>query len=93
VAAFGDENIGRLDVTMDDTLDVGSVERVCNLYRQAQQNIGVDGPSTDAMLQRQPVQKLHGDERCAVLVINLVDGADVRMIQCGSSLRFSLEAG
>ncbi len=44
------------------------------------------------MLQRQPVQKLHGDERFAVLVVNFVDGADVRMIQGRGSLGFALEA-
>ena len=38
------------------------------------------------------VQKLHGDERFAVLVVNLVDRANVRMIQCRGSLGFALEA-
>jgi hypothetical protein len=45
------------------------------------------------MLQRHSVQKLHGDEGLAALVINLVNGADVRMIQGGRSLRFALESG
>src|SRR5580704_633056 len=44
------------------------------------------------MLQRHPVQKLHGDERVAVLVVNLVDGADVGVIQCRGSLGFALKA-
>ena len=44
------------------------------------------------MLQRQAVQKLHGDERLTVLVANFVDGADVGMIQCGGGLRFALKA-
>ena len=46
----------------------------------------------DAVLQRHAVQKLHGDERFAVLVVNFVDGADVRMIQCRGSLGFALKA-
>ncbi len=30
---------------------------------------------------------------CTVLVVNFVDGADVRMVQGGSSLGFALKAG
>jgi hypothetical protein len=33
------------------------------------------------MLQRHALQKFHGDERLPMLVVNFVDGADVRMIQ------------
>jgi hypothetical protein len=39
-----------------------------------------------------PIQKLHGDEGFAVLVVNFVDGADVRMIQRRGSLGFALKA-
>src|ERR1019366_6471345 len=44
------------------------------------------------MPQRKPVQKLHRDERLAVLVVNFVDGADVRMIQCRGGFGFALKA-
>src|ERR1700674_1501203 len=44
------------------------------------------------MLQRQPVQKFHRDERSAVLLVNFVDRADVRMIQGRGSLGFALKA-
>src|SRR5262249_33665180 len=44
----------------------------------------------DAMLQRLPVPRLHGDNRPAVLLANVVDGANVRMVQRGSGLRFAL---
>ncbi len=45
------------------------------------------------MLQSHPVQKLHGDEGLAVLLANVVDGADVGVIQSGCGLGFALEAG
>jgi hypothetical protein len=38
------------------------------------------------------VQKLHGDKRIAMLVVNFVDGADIRMVQCRGGLRFALKA-
>ena len=43
------------------------------------------------MLQRHAIQKLHGDERCAVLVVNFVDRADVGVIQRGGGLGFTLK--
>ena len=45
------------------------------------------------MLQRLPVQELHGDERLAVLLADFIDRADIGMIQCGGGLRLSLETG
>ncbi len=45
------------------------------------------------MLQRDPVQILHGDKRLAVLFANVVEGANVGVIQSGCGLGFALEAG
>ena len=44
------------------------------------------------MLQGHAVQKLHGDERLAVLLANFVDRADIGMIQRRSGLRLALKA-
>jgi hypothetical protein len=44
------------------------------------------------MLQGRAVQKLHGDERFAVLIVNFVDRADVGMVQGRSRLGFALES-
>src|SRR6266849_6563962 len=38
------------------------------------------------------IQKLHRDERPAILLVNLVDGANVRMVQGRRGSRFPLEA-
>ena len=45
----------------------------------------------DAVLQRHALEKLHGDERLAVLLADVVNGADVGMIQCRCRLRFALK--
>ena len=39
------------------------------------------------------VQKLHGNEGLPVLIVNFINGADVRMVQCRGSFRFALKAG
>jgi hypothetical protein len=48
--------------------------------------------ASDPMFQRQPVQKLHCDERFAVLIVYFVDRADVGMIERRSSPGFALKA-
>ena len=45
------------------------------------------------MFQRHAVQKLHRDESLASLLPNVIDRADIRMIQCGCGLRLALETG
>ena len=46
----------------------------------------------DAVLERLAIQKLHGDERLAVVLADLVDRADVRMVQRRRGTRFAPEA-
>jgi len=93
VAALGNKNIRRLDVAVDDALRMCGVQSVGNLNGQVEQDIGLDRPARNAMLQRHAVEELHGDERVAVLVINLVDGADVGMIQRRGRLGLALKTG
>ena len=45
------------------------------------------------MLQRQAIQKLHDDKRLILLLSNLIDRADIGMVQGGSCLRFPLKPG
>src|ERR1700680_1469966 len=44
------------------------------------------------MLQREPFQKVQGNEGLAILLANVVNGADVGVVQCGSSLGFASKA-
>ena len=47
----------------------------------------------DKVLERLAVEKFHGDEGAAVGFADVVDGADIRMVEGGSGLGFALEAG
>src|SRR4029077_4964468 len=44
------------------------------------------------MLECQPIEKFHHDERLTILLVNLVDCANVGMVQCRCSLRLALKA-
>jgi hypothetical protein len=45
------------------------------------------------MLQCEPVQKLHGDESVALVLSDVINSADVGMVQGRCRLRLALEAG
>src|SRR5271169_4242455 len=90
--ALGDENVGGLDVAVDDSFAVGGIERVGNLNGDVEYGLSVQRAAGDAVLQRRPVQKLHGDERLPVLLTDVIDRADVGVTEGGRSLCLALEA-
>ncbi len=91
MASLGHKNIGGLNIAMDDSLGVGRIERICNLDGQWQQNFQFERPSRNAVLQSHAIQEFHGDERLPVLLADVVNGADVGVIQRRSSLRLTLK--
>lgn len=80
----------------DEALDAGGVsgvERVDDVNGEGQQDFSFQRAAGGAVPEGQPIQKLHGDERLAMLVVDFVDSSDVRMIQGRSGLGFPLKAG
>src|SRR5208282_3355842 len=49
------------------------------------------GLVVDPLFERLAFQQLHGDEVASAVFANLVDGADVRMVQSGGRARFALK--
>ena len=92
LTAFRNKDVGRLDVSMNDFFSVRCIERVGDLDGQGEQGLGVQRLARDAMLQSHTVQEFHGDEGLAVLLADVVDGADVWVIQSGCGLGFALES-
>jgi hypothetical protein len=45
------------------------------------------------VLQGRAIQKLHGNESLPVLLANVVNRANVGMVECGCSLSFALKTG
>jgi hypothetical protein len=71
---------------------VRGVECVGDLQAQVQDLLGAEPPRRDAVLQRLPMQALHDDEGAPLVLADVVDGADVGMIQGRGGLRLTLEA-
>src|SRR5215472_8095053 len=68
-----------------------SVQCIGDLNAEVKQGFNVQRLATDPMAKCLALQQFHGDEGSPLRLINLVDGADVRMIQCGSCLGFTLK--
>src|SRR5262249_40902545 len=91
MATLGDEDVSGLDVAMDDALGVSSIKRVGHFDADVQENFHVQGATHDEVLEGLPVQKFHWDERHTILFVNLVNGADVWVVQSGGGLRLTLK--
>src|SRR5215470_2128371 len=89
--SFRHENVRGLDVAVNNALRMGGVESVGNLNGEREDQISVHRAIADPMLQRDPIQKLHDDERLTMLLVNLENHTDVRMIQSRRSLGLSLK--
>ena len=92
VTALGDENIGGLDIAMDDLLGVRGLECIRDFDGQAEQQAQFDGTEGDAVFQRAAFQKLHRDKRLVFVLPDFVDGADVGMVQSRGCAGFAPEA-
>src|SRR5258708_32924961 len=77
---------------MDDALGVGSIQPVGNLNRERQKFVILDRPAGDAMLESLPFQQFHRDERLALVFVNFVDRAYVRMIERRRWTRLAAQA-
>ena len=77
---------------MDDPLRVGSIQRVGNLDAQAEQQLRIQRPAADAMLERLALQEFHGDKCAAALFTDVVNRADIRMVESRGSFRLAPES-
>src|SRR5664280_1242241 len=76
---------------MNDAPCMGSVKTVGDFDGERQEHVRLHGPPGNEVLESLTFKKLHGDEGLAGRLADLIDGADAGVIQCGSSLRFSLK--
>ena len=66
MAAVGDENVGGLDVAMDDAFGVGGIEGIGDFDGDGEEGFDLDRAAGDAVLEGCAFEVLHGDEGLAV---------------------------
>ena len=67
------------------------VQRVGDLRAHVEGRVQAQRTGGEPILQRRPLQILHDDERPLVLLADVVDGADVRVVERRRRLRFARE--
>ena len=80
MAAFSNKEFCGLDVPVDDPFRVSSIQCVRNLNCHIQQFLHLHGAASDGVLQCLAFQILHGNECFAIVIADVIHGADVRMI-------------
>src|ERR1022692_5026560 len=73
---------------MDDAARMSRVQPVGDLDGPVEQGFEQQGLVADAMLQRGALQEFHRQERMPVVLADLVEGTDVRMIDGCRGARF-----
>jgi hypothetical protein len=92
VTESADEDVGRLDIAVNDARAVRGVQRGGDFDAERQQLFHFQtGMPGEALPQRGSLQILHGDEGAAILLADVVNGADVWMIQRGRGASLALE--
>ena len=77
---------------MNDSFRMRRFQRIGYVNSDFQQIIQRQGLPVDAVLQRRALQQFHGDERRSAVFVDVVNRADIGMIQRRSGLRLAPEA-
>jgi hypothetical protein len=74
---------------MDDAFRVRGVQRIGNFNARRNHRLHIHRPAQDGVLQRHTIEELHHDKRASVLLANIVNCANVGMVQRRRRLRFT----
>jgi hypothetical protein len=77
---------------MHDAFGVSGVEGVGDFYGEGDKNFEVERASGDTVLEGDALEVFHGDEGPSFKLTDVMDGADMWVVQCGCGLGFTLEA-
>ena len=91
MTAIGNEKVGGLDVAMNNALGVSGIEGISDLDAQVHEAVGFERPAEDGFPHSPAFQMLHHNEWASLEFTDLVDRADVGMIQRGSGTGFAAE--
>ena len=88
LAGLNEEDVGRLDVAVDDAAGVRGDERVSDLGGDVEDFFGGHGAGEDAGAERFALEQLHDEVGVAVLLADIEDGAYVGVVEAGGGTGF-----
>lgn len=91
MATPGHEQVGRLDIAVDDPLPVRRVEGVGDLGAEIEDRRFRHRARREERLERLPLEQFHGEEALSFVLAEIVDRADVWMVQRRGSARLPFE--
>ena len=92
LAALRDEDVRRLDVAVHDAARVRGLEGIGDLRRRDRAaSRACSGPAAEPVPQRLALEQLHGDERLALVLADVVDRADVGVLERGGRAGLALQ--
>jgi hypothetical protein len=80
-----------LDIAVDNAFGMRRIEAVGDLNADLQQLGNLDGPPGDPVLERLALQQFHGDKRPAFELADVVNRADIRMVERRGCARFAMK--
>ena len=92
LSALRHENIRRFDVAVDYSFGVRRIQSFRDLNPEFQRFFQWKRFPMDVTAQRFPVNEFHGDESPSVLLANVIDRANARMIQSRCGSRFAAKS-
>jgi hypothetical protein len=87
-----DEDVCRFDIAVHDAVRMRGVERVGNLNRDLEHGADRRADGRRCADRGLPLQQLHRDELGAFVLVDVVNRADVRVVERRRGPRFALEA-
>ncbi len=91
LSSFGDEDVRGLQVAVDDAPRVRGFQRVRDLDRDVEEGRELEWAGDQAVMKRFAVEQLHGDEGFALVLVDVIDGADVGVLERGGRPGLALQ--
>ena len=92
MAPGSDEDIGGLDVAVDDARGVRGVERIGDFDKPRHQSFDRQQSLRQLVFESRAIEQFHDEERAAVLFANFVEGANIRVVEGRSRPGFAAKA-
>jgi hypothetical protein len=91
MASLSEENVRWFDVSVNDPFGVSGLQCIGNLHPHPNYLLIWERFADNGVFQRLAFEHLHNDEWAAVVLVNVVNRADVGMIQSRGGTRLSLQ--